>query len=508
MPLKNAACSRVSLDDDWLAAFDDEPQGPAVEPEPAKAEPAPRRRRPAVPVDADSDDWLNVMDESHGAAPPRAKTKRPQPARPDADHATDDEPADGRPSWRARLAGLRRRLMPPLAVGAAGLTVGLVVGITVCPAQPSPPKIPTSVQVPTDMASRELIVARNGGEGTHANLADAIRAAAPGQRIRVKAGTYSGAVVVDKPVEIIGDGNPSDVVIETEGGTGLLVKAETAVVRGLTVRVKAGKEKGHGVEVRTGRAVLEELEIEAPDAGLVVTGAGAEPIVRRVWVRGIPAHALVVAEKAGGYFEGCKFVFGTVSGVQVRDEARAVFRGCEVRAETGVGLVLRTKGQATLFDCRVRDCVKGGAVVTDGGRLRLFDCEVSGSSADGVLVGAESEANVEGGRVGNNAHAGIAVKGGGRIITHRCDLGDNKGGPIDAEPGCTVLTDVARSQPAPSPRPTGGAPAPLVPQTPGPTRAVSPPAPLPMTEPAPQVNQAAPLPEPAPDFDRYRNTSR
>jgi TIR domain len=50
--------------------------------------------------------------------------------------------------------------------------------------------------------------------GDHTTLTDALKAAEPGDRILMRPGLYREGVGIDKPVEIIGDGEPDEVVIE------------------------------------------------------------------------------------------------------------------------------------------------------------------------------------------------------------------------------------------------------------------------------------------------------
>lgn len=508
MPPKNAPRTRVSLDDDWLAAFDDQSQTtaePEPEPEPVAPRPAPRRRPRPAPVETSGDDWLNALDRSRDVPRGRSNGKAPRPTF-DAETEQDDDdestPTEPRRSWFSRLAGLRSRFGRPALFGAGGVTVGLVVSFVFRPTPPpTPAPTPPSVAVPTppvDPSARELIVAPTAGEGVLTSLNEAIRTASAGQRIRVKPGTYAGAVVVDKPVEIVGDGKPSEVILTSDGGTGLVVKAETAVVRGLTVRVKPDADKGRGVEVRSGRVVLEELEIEAPEAGLVVSGETTAPVVRQVTVRGASAHSLVAVEKAGGFFEKCQFLAGTKCGVLIRGEARPILRGCEVKAEAGAGVVVSDRGEGTFIDCRLLGGAKAGAVVAEGGRLRLLGGDVTGFSAEGVLVAKDGEAVLDGTRVGNNTRAGVVVGAGGRLVLHRCNLSGNTGGDVHAEPGGQVITDTPRPDPPPTiPRPM-------------PTPATNPPqrpAPPTSTAPVPPAEAGQPLPEPPPDFDGYRNTT-
>jgi pectin methylesterase-like acyl-CoA thioesterase len=50
--------------------------------------------------------------------------------------------------------------------------------------------------------------------GDHTTITDAIKAAKPGDRILVRPGLYKEGLVMDKPVEIMGDGDMSEVIIE------------------------------------------------------------------------------------------------------------------------------------------------------------------------------------------------------------------------------------------------------------------------------------------------------
>jgi nitrous oxidase accessory protein len=67
------------------------------------------------------------------------------------------------------------------------------------------------------------------------SLAAAVREAGPGDRIRVRAGVYrEGEIVVDKPVEIVGEGAP---VVDGGGKAEVItVRADDVAIRGLVVR--------------------------------------------------------------------------------------------------------------------------------------------------------------------------------------------------------------------------------------------------------------------------------
>ena len=81
--------------------------------------------------------------------------------------------------------------------------------------------------------------------GDFSAITAAIEAAKPGDRVLVRPGLYREGFVVDKPLEIIGDGNRDDVVIEAKGKDVLMFQTTMGRVANLifshTVSAKANE---------------------------------------------------------------------------------------------------------------------------------------------------------------------------------------------------------------------------------------------------------------------------
>ncbi|HVB46091.1 MAG TPA: hypothetical protein VNF47_25755 [Streptosporangiaceae bacterium] len=88
-------------------------------------------------------------------------------------------------------------------------------------------------------AQAELVVALLG-PADHRTIKAAVAAAEPGTRIMVRPGIYREPLVLDRPVELLADGPVDDVVVEATDGSCLLMQADYAVVRGFTLRGRAG----------------------------------------------------------------------------------------------------------------------------------------------------------------------------------------------------------------------------------------------------------------------------
>jgi nitrous oxidase accessory protein NosD len=135
---------------------------------------------------------------------------------------------------------------------------------------------------PVARATPVLVVAQTGA-ADHRSIGDALRSAAPGTRILVRPGTYLEALVLDKAVELVGDGPLGQVVVETAVADCILMTADEATVRGLTLRGKAGTRgaKYFAVDVTHGRLLLENCDVSNDSLACVgVHGPSANPTVR------------------------------------------------------------------------------------------------------------------------------------------------------------------------------------------------------------------------------------
>ena len=87
--------------------------------------------------------------------------------------------------------------------------------------------------------------------GDHVTITEAIEAADPGDRILVRPGLYHEGLVIEKPLEIIGVGDPGDVVVEAKDRDALLFKTTMGRVVNLALR-QMGGENWYGVDIAQG----------------------------------------------------------------------------------------------------------------------------------------------------------------------------------------------------------------------------------------------------------------
>jgi len=125
-----------------------------------------------------------------------------------------------------------------------------------------------------------------------------IDAAGPGTRLVVAAGTYRGDLLIDKPLQLIGEGRP---LLEGSGtGSVVRIRAADVTIDGFDIDGRGGGDLGRdtsGIHVAAPRATIRNCRITRALFGIYLREAPGAA-VERTTVRGVPG--LEPGEKGSG----------------------------------------------------------------------------------------------------------------------------------------------------------------------------------------------------------------
>ena len=157
-------------------------------------------------------------------------------------------------------------------------------------------------------------------------MGDAIEAATPGDRILVRPGLYDEALVVDKPLEILGDGPVSDIEIQARAANVLKFQASIGRVANLTLRQAEGNGDWYGVDISQGRLDLEGCDISSQSNACVAIRNGADPQLRRNKIHDGKHCGVYVLECGLGTLEDNDITGNILSGVQIETRGNPALR--------------------------------------------------------------------------------------------------------------------------------------------------------------------------------------
>lgn len=273
--------------------------------------------------------------------------------------------------------------------------------------QPDVTESGEEVHRPTAKTEPPMHVVDAMGRGQFLTIGEAVRKASPGDRILVRPGLYQEGLVMDKPLEIIGEGNLGDVVIQATGQRALLFKTTMGRVANMMLKQMGGGD-WYGVDIAQGRLELEGCDITSQSLACVAIHAGADSRLRRNRIHD-----------------------GNQSGVFVYDNGQGLLEDNEIVGNTHSGVQIKTGGNPTLRRNRIHDGKQSGVFVHNNGQGLLEDNEIVSNTGAGVAIRTGGNPTLRRNRINKNGHAAIWVhdKGGG--VFEDNDLRDNVRGPWD-----------------------------------------------------------------------------
>jgi len=261
-----------------------------------------------------------------------------------------------------------------------------------------------------------------------AALAGALRTAAPGTRILLKPGDYRGEWVVDRPVEIAGEGRRARIVLESVKGTCLTLRDSGAAIRGVTIRERAGGRppRGFAVEIPDGAPLLEDCDITSNSLACVaVHGAHSSPTLRRCSIHDGKQSGVFFYDGAGGTLENCDLTRIGLSGIEIRDRANPALRNCTIHGRNQRGVFVWGGGRATIEACDFSGSALGVVAIRDASAT-ITHSKIRNGHASGAYF-ENGSGRLEDCDVTNNRFAGVEVtdtQGEGPMI-ERCRLRGN-----------------------------------------------------------------------------------
>jgi serine/threonine protein kinase len=312
---------------------------------------------------------------------------------------------------------------------AESLAIAIREAATETIGRPPAPREPAPPVLRKEPSDKPLIVGK-GGKATCLSLRVALRQAAPGARITVLPGVYRESLVVDKEVSIIGEGNPLEIILETNQGPCLTLKATSSLLQGITLRCSTSVpgEETPLVLLQAGRTTFEDCELTSVTRdALRVEGPGTQVQLNRCHVSGQPVIALDVGAGAIASLSHCLIEGHHRAAIRVGRGGSVQLMHTVLKDGEGAGLLVGKGGQAQLEDCELVNCQAGSLEIETEGRTQLRRCRLDTSRYAGVLACEKGQASLELCDIQGHAASGIHAVDGAIVSVRQSRIHQNGG---------------------------------------------------------------------------------
>jgi F-box protein 11 len=283
--------------------------------------------------------------------------------------------------------------------------------------------------------------------GNFPTITEAIAQAKAGDKILVRPGLYQEGLVIDKPLEIIGDGDPGEVVIQATGGNAVLFKTTMGRISNLTLR-QIGGGNWFCVDIAQGRLELEGCDITSQSLSCVAIHGGADPRLRRNRIHDGKQHGVFIQENGQGTLEDNDIFGNALSNIAISEGSNPVLRRNRIHDGKQNGVLVFENGQGTLEDNdifgnafsgieiregsnpvlrrnRIHDDKQAGIFIQENGQGTLEDNDIFGNAYSGIAIQKDGKPTLRNNRINKNADYAISILNGGAGTIEDNDLRDN-----------------------------------------------------------------------------------
>lgn len=265
--------------------------------------------------------------------------------------------------------------------------------------------------------------------GDYTTITAAVQAANPGDRILVRAGLYSEGIVIDKPLEIIGDTSPGEVVIRATGKSVVLFTTSMGRLANVTLR-QMGGGNWLGIDIAQGRLEVEDCDISSDGSSCVGIHGGADPRLRRNRIHDGKGGGIFVYENGQGTFEDNDIFSNSLAGVSVKTGGNPTLRRNRIYDGKQGGVYVYENGQGMLEDNDIFSNSLSGIEVKAAGNPAVRRNRIHDGKQNGIMIHENGQGAFEDNDIFANAFSGIEIKTGGSPTVRRNRIHDDKASGI------------------------------------------------------------------------------
>jgi F-box protein 11 len=274
-----------------------------------------------------------------------------------------------------------------------------------------------------------IIVAAHG-DNVCRTIGEAVRLAHPGARILVQPGIYHEGIVLDKPLEILGDGLAEDIIIESSGVSCIHMQTDYALVRGLTLRGRVGpnEQLAVAVDIPRGRLVLEDCDIASDTLACVYVHTSlARPVLWRCSIHDSADAGIVFSQQSRGTVEQCDIADNEKSGIRILQGASPIIHDCTIHHGKYNGIYVGDRGAGTIESCDIFDNERTGIEISEESTPFIRNCRIHDQvTGYGIYVYERGSGIIEGCDISGNAQAGVRISESGNPFIRHCKIHDEK----------------------------------------------------------------------------------
>jgi parallel beta-helix repeat protein len=255
-----------------------------------------------------------------------------------------------------------------------------------------------------------IIVVDQMGRGDYPTITQAIDAAINGSKIIIRKGVYNEGIIIDKSLEIVGDGNLGDVVIRAKGAQTILFKAVNGVISNMMIEQNGGGD-WFGMDISEGCLELRGCDITSDSLSCIGVHNDAYPKLIGNKIHNGKQSGIYIYGDAEGLIDGNDIYGNTLSGILIKDKANPTISNNKIHDSSQDGIYIYGDAEGRIEGNDIYGNTVAGIEIANNANPTISNNKIHDSKQSGVYIYGDAKGQIEGNDIYGNALAGIEIIG-------------------------------------------------------------------------------------------------
>ncbi|MHB8118067.1 MAG: right-handed parallel beta-helix repeat-containing protein [Methanothrix sp.] len=252
-----------------------------------------------------------------------------------------------------------------------------------------------------------------------------IKDASPGDKILIHPGIYQEGLILNKPLDIIGEGMLDSIIVQAIGQSALLFKTDEGCVANLTFQ-QMGGGNWFCIDIAKGSLQLEGCDITSEGSACISIHDNANPIIRHNRIHKSSQSGILIFNRGMGILEYNEIYENTYAGIEIKKFGNPVLRHNIIRDGKQNGVLVYDSGRGTFENNDIFGNEFPQIAIFINGNPYFRNNKIHDGKQNGVIIFSNGLGNFEDNDIFSNEYPGVAVKIGGNPIFRHNRIYNNK----------------------------------------------------------------------------------
>lgn len=291
-------------------------------------------------------------------------------------------------------------------------------------------------EISKNLAERILVVDKNQ-TGSYSSINEAIMAASPGDRIIVHPGIYEEGLIINKPIEVVGEGDIGSIVVRATNKSALISITPKGLISNLSLQQAGGN--WFCVDISYGSIEINRCDITNQGSSCVGIHHGANPLLKCNRIHNSAQGGIFVFDNGEGILEENDIFENAFSGVEIKNFSKPVLRLNRIHDGKQGGVLVHDNGLGLFENNDIFDNISG-VEIRSGGNPILNRNQIYNNKEGGVIVHDNGLGILEDNNIFGNGYDGVGIRSKGNpILRHNRIYDGLQGGVFILDEGLGVL---------------------------------------------------------------------